>query len=254
MATIEYPSAKNWFDLHLLIDDYFTHYNGYIFRGQADAEWRLESTLTRALNKSHFDKKLAERLKSQHFCDFKANIRGRCALNLETASDDEIWALGQHFGLHTPLLDWTRSPYVALFFSLFGECESGNRVLWALLEEDIDAINAKAPPSRKLRIVSPLTHNNPRLLSQNGLFLDVPVGQSVEKVVASAKKSECVTMYKISFPDEIRNDILSALNNMNINHATLFQDLAGSALHTNFQLEIEPYLAAARNGGFRNDC
>jgi len=33
---------------------------------------------------------------------------------------------------------------------------------------------------------------------------------------------------------------------MNINHLTLFPDITGSSLHTNYQLEIEPFLEEER--------
>jgi hypothetical protein len=252
MAIIEIVSVKNWVDLHLKIDDYFTHYDAYIFRGQANCEWRLESSLTRAIRESYPEASTPEQMQqlaAQHLSAYKRNIRGRCSLDINSAGKDRLWALGQHFGLHTPLLDWTRSPYVGLFFSLFGPCTSGKRALWALFEFDLDS----DVESKGLRVVHPLSHENQRLVSQNGLFLDVPVGQSADEIIATGEDMDYVTMYKFEFPDAIRSDVLAALNNMNINHASLFPDISGSSLYTNFQLEIEPRLESGRTTGFIGD-
>lgn len=255
MATFETESCENWHDLHLRIDDYFTHYDGYIFRGQADADWHLESSLTRAISKTYPVAKSAQmgRLAAQHLEMFKRNIRGRCSLDLESSSDEKLWALGQHFGLYTPLLDWSRSPYVALFFSLVGPCKSGRRALWAIFQSDIEDLWPAKGKAKGIRVVQPLGHDNQRLVNQNGLFLDIPVGKSADSLIKSAKEMEWVTMYKIDFPESIRNDVRAALNNMNINHASLFPDLGGSSLFANFQLEIQPHLESGRTKGFSGE-
>jgi hypothetical protein len=256
MATVEQVEVKNWHDLHLRLDDYFTHYDGYIFRGQADAKWKLESSLTRSIHRVYPDATASQirSLTASHLYRFRRNIRGRCDLDLGKVDDERLWALGQHFGLYTPLLDWSRSPYVALFFSLYGPCESGLRSLWALFESDIDEF---WPPtvrsSEKIKIIHPLGHENQRLVSQNGLFLSVPVGKSADDMILKCKDLDYVTLYRFTFPDAIRNDILAALNNMNINHASLFQDLSGSSLFANTQLEIDPHLESGKTRGFVGD-
>jgi len=252
MATFETVSCENWHELHLQIDDYFTHYNDYIFRGQADSDWKLESSLTRAMRNSYPTATLPEMqtLAGHHLNAFKQNIRGRCTLDLNIASEDTLWALGQHFGLFTPFLDWSRSPYVALFFSLFGQCNSSRRALWAICEPDIETLWPLKGSKTGLRTIQPLGHENQRLVNQNGLFLDLPVGKCADDLIKEAEEVEWVTMYKIDFPDSIRGDALSALNNMNINHASLFPDLIGSSLLANFQLEIQPHLETGRTRGF----
>jgi len=137
---------------------------------------------------------------------------------------------------------------VGIFFSFFGPCLSGKRVLWALLEEDINRISArKKTPNNRVYIVNPLSHYNERLVNQRGLFLKIPLGVDLESWVKRAKDLEWVTLYKIVYPDSIRDQALSALNNMNINHLSLFPDLHGSSLYSNYQLEIEPYLEQERN-------
>lgn len=248
MATIEYEYAGTWLELALLVDKYFTHYNDYIFRGQANADWKLEPSIVRATKDLYPNKLELMSAIKKHKQFFKENIRGRVEFDLNNATDEEIWSLGQHFGLHTPLLDWTLSPYVALFFSLFGPSESGVRVLWAILRDDIDTFRlGRRGSNREVKIINPLTHYNQRLVSQRGLFLNVPAGVDLEEWVASSPDQGYISMYKITFPDSIKKDALSALNNRNINHLSLFPDIGGSALYTNYILEIEPYLEGARN-------
>lgn len=244
-------NVNNWESLVSIIDEYFKHFNGYIFRGQADAEWKLETTLARAIKKT-YSKGDFERLENSQLHNFKVNLRGRSNYDLANTSDDELWALGQHFGLHTPLLDWTRSPYVALYFSLFGECKSGSRVIWALLESDIETLNKRVrSANKKVSIINPLSNHNQRLLNQRGLFLKIPTGVDLEKWIKPSEKFSWVTLYKISFPDKIRSDALAALDSMNINYLTLFPDITGSSLHTNYQLESEPYLEKERNNSWK---
>ena len=92
----------------------------YVFRGHRRADWKLESTL---------DRDPAARLtrkRREHLDAFMFAVRGRRGSNPATlVRKNEWWALGQHHGLKTPLLDWTKSPFVAAYFA-FIEDEKNN--------------------------------------------------------------------------------------------------------------------------------
>jgi hypothetical protein len=94
---------------------------GYIFRGHERASWPLASTLYRALVRKGWrpgDPAPPPGVLNKQLRWFRLCIRGRIPLQeREASSANEIWAIGQHHGLATPLLDWTASPLVAAFFA-----------------------------------------------------------------------------------------------------------------------------------------
>ncbi len=252
-TNIDKQEIDNWDNLAEIINDYFAYWPGYIFRGQAQNDWLLESTLSRALKK--IDAKDKTSLVKDHLETFELEIRGRRGLNPRQLKENEIWALGQHFGLYTPLLDWTQSPYVALFFALTGleKSATGKRTLWALNAPDIEQIsswykNEKGNNSKRLvELINPILDENSRLVNQNGLFTKLDIENDIEKWVLEGPDLGWLTLYKIDFSDNIRDKALFNLNLMNINYSSLFPDLSGSSMNSNVRLTQTDYILKMQN-------
>ena len=113
------------------------------FRGQLCSTWKLRPSLARFLSrlkkKGQIEQSATfETIEHRVKEEFKKNLLLNRDLTPDQLQRVDLWQYGQHFGLPTPLLDWTHSAYVGLFFSLTGEPVVGNdgaeqpRSLWGV--------------------------------------------------------------------------------------------------------------------------
>ncbi|WP_420125927.1 FRG domain-containing protein [Longimicrobium sp.] len=247
---------NDWEEFHWFIESEMLDYREYIYRGQSRADWPLRTTLDRLAMQAR-GRALTEAEMKDHLLRFKYSTRGRLPTTFhEDLGDNHWWAVGQHFGLATPLLDWTESPYVAAYFAFAEPSGTDNeplpdRAIYALDSVSLIARSkelASADPQRNAEFVevfSPLAGENNRLVSQRGLFTRLPVGQDLEDWIRTHFKGESnlLILVKIVIPERVgdRTRFFRVLNRMNVNALTLFPDLAGASLHCNHDLAIENY-------------
>ena len=243
----------------------------WVYRGQRGGDWPLASTLGRKFDGGSIPADKRQQLLFQ----FELSMRGR-GYDLSAFNGDEAeiekWAIGQHNGLLTPLLDWTRSPFIALFFAFNTADDVENNPSRAVYCVNMSALRNALGDQTLFR--DPMGHNNSRLGNQAGLFTMVPddddnfasyiINTLQEEGVVSAEpvtqtatvespdSEESVVEYtvsdnlsdqlkqyiqKIHIPNFGRMGCLATLRKMNIHNGTLFPDAQGASLYCNDWLE-----------------
>jgi hypothetical protein len=240
--------VESWLGFNDLIHAKFIDKPHFVWRGQRDAAWPLDSTLDRLIKR--LGVKDAVHLRETHLSAFQMAARGRRGLDPPELSSNDWWSLGQHYGLATPLLDWTRSPFVGAFFALQNgiTSPSGSRAVWGLtgniqiMSKKIQAAHDNPDEAPIVQFIDPRTNDNPRLVSQGGLFTRSPDGIDIEAWVATNYRGDkMIRLVKIVIPESERKSGLIALNRMNINHLSLFPDLYGACTFANLALEVKQY-------------
>ncbi len=270
--------VETWAEFSGIVETHFLDWSEFIYRGQRCSSWPLiskfdrelqrgrdlldrvdplaglegdELALVRQVVESRGKPNLPDRLTllQEHFSAFRFAAIGRRGFFPKELEPDEWWALAQHLGMATPLLDWTRSAYVACFFALEdgASSTSGYRAVWAFSHfahldilinqvENLDKIPGTFPAIELIE--APIDENN-RLVSQNGLFTRTADGHDIASFIEQHVNLSGMhpVLYRIEIPDLQRDLFLRHLEMMNIHAGSLFPDLAGAAALANRKLE-----------------
>lgn len=216
-----------------------------LYRGQPDSRMRLETTLERAVRsevlltryyrfvsviKAKIESLTGKEWPIPSEKEFDESLNERCVGFLQDLRGYEYLAYLRHHGLPSPLLDWTRSPYMAAHFAMAAPPRD-EKVKEAAVFVYLETANGCKSGDVDAPAIQPIglyikTHRRHYLQHSEYTICTQGTGHSMhfashEEVVARDDKGQDL-LWKMVIPVAQRRDFLKRLEWMNITSFSLF--------------------------------
>jgi len=216
-----------------------------LYRGQPDSFMKLETTLERSVRheitlSDYYNFVYVIRVKIESITGKKWPIPSRDEFNKwldeqkfsidDGFPGDEYFAYLRHHGLPSPLLDWTRSPYVAAYFAMTPQPRNGvQHSAIYVYQEHASGVKIGDFDEPAISCLGPYLGTDRRHYLQQSEYTICTVGKgkslklaSHETVVARDDKDQDL-LWKLVIPISERQDFIEHIQRMNINPYSLFQ-------------------------------
>lgn len=224
----------------LNLGDHYT--SDWLFRGQGNSDWELESTLQRANPGSvelywYFKKAISSKSQIETFTDrvwadidyeeIHKSLSNYDQLVFKLLPAYEYLVYLRHHGFPSPLLDWSRSPYVAAYFAC--RAPKGDRLSIYAYQEFTGFGKGNSSVTPQILKFGPNVRSHPRHFLQQCeytmalKFIPDSWSLATYKEVQESLSHDQDRIVKISFPKSEAFKVLKILDLYNINEYSLFQ-------------------------------
>lgn len=239
--------------------------NHYIFRGHADSSWKLESTMERVIG-AKWSGEYAKKFEEYSWNTFRSKYHIYNQLEHIPESKLSWLSVMQHYGVPTRLLDFTESPYVALYFALeaYNPLTKLDFAIYAIdykkimdysisyiheFDKDFEYNKSKVQDKKDqifdivdqksydiLWVTEPLKLNA-RIDRQAGTFLiSGNREKTIESIISNGLYKECIIKFVIK--NHLYENVYALLRKMNINSKSIYGDLSGLAKAIKMELQV----------------
>ncbi len=220
----------------------FNSHSVLLYRGQADSSWKIESSLER-IGKEEISCKeyyrYIDKLKPL-INPFIKNKFTRKTTQLGypfkfDEYDEGLWALPEmdyltylrHHGFPTPIIDWTESHYIALFFACedFVNSKTDGKVF---VYNEIIHGRLSGTDIPQLRKIGKYVETDKRHFAQQSQYLFPVMFEGEWKLITFKRVIENIAnrydFVEIEVANEAKTAIIKELRRMNINRYTMYLD------------------------------
>ena len=221
--------------------------NDVLYRGQNNPNWELTTTLERFYKKQmnieeycHITNVCAPQIES--FTETDWNLPTLPEILNELKKDEErfwnpipdsiysYWVYLRHHGFPSPLLDWTKSPYIAAFFAFSEKVASDNVSIFIYIEQR-RGFKSWDDGDPNINVCGPYVRTHKRHFLQKSTYTICTQYDYSDKKrcfvphqdVFETGDPDQDTLIRIDIPSSERMAALKDLDQFNINHFSLFQ-------------------------------
>lgn len=245
---METRSLKNWEEFETIAQSQMaaiadqkkstdTYVSTPLFRGQSNVEWLLETTLERYTSKKEYTQEQYHRLLlASHPAvatftgkDWGVDRSPSFSNNpYATPPSYDYMAYLRHHGFPSPLLDWSRSPFVAAFFAYRNAKASSDVSIYMFVEYSSGGKGGRADKAWITGLGPNIDAHKRHFIQQSEYTICTKAADRDQRVYCcheevfdrGDKDQDVLTKYIL--PSSERLKVLSKLDMMNINAHTLF--------------------------------